>query len=67
VKQASADVRSETYEKLESLMKARDDAGAQLKKMGEAGQEAWSDLLRQTDSIFQEFSDRYHEFVRSHS
>jgi chromosome segregation ATPase len=60
-------VRSDAGQKIEELKSARDAARARLDELTQATRETWSDVLKQTDSVFQTMSDRFHEFVSNNS
>lgn len=67
LKSVADSVRNETEKRLAELSHARDQARVQLESLQQATQESWESLLQQTDSVFQDISRRFHEFVSEQS
>lgn len=59
----SSELRVKTEKRVLELTNARDQALAQVDSLKRATQENWETLLVQTDHLFQNLANRFHEFV----
>lgn len=66
-KQVAEGVRDEAESKLEKLRAARDAASSRLQELQHSTQDAWANVLEQTDEALQSVSDRFHAYVNSQS
>jgi glycyl-tRNA synthetase beta subunit len=63
LKNVSSELFVEAEKRVIELTEARDQAFTQVESLQRATQENWDTLLIQTDHLFQDLANRFHEFV----